>query len=179
MWLSKILYDIFDTKTWKWRQISQSYIMTQWIRIIIVFPQCGVRIISRIIIVFPQCGVRMISRIIIVGNCFFICLSLSIFGNFEKTGSLTNMICSYIIENWQLWEDKISACHDPRMNLQIYIWHMITRNSWATAAEVKIMFWWIQHLSISFLQSTNLKPFSFYLLLMPNMFVCVFHLIIY
>jgi hypothetical protein len=33
------------------------------------------------------------------GNCYFICLSLSMFGNFEKTGSLTNMICSYIIEN--------------------------------------------------------------------------------
>jgi hypothetical protein len=23
------------------------------------------------------------------------------------------------------------------MNLQIYIWHMVTRNSWATAAEVE------------------------------------------
>jgi hypothetical protein len=32
------------------------------------------------------------------------------------------------------------------------------------------MFWWIQHLSISFLPLANLKPFSFYLLLMPNMF---------
>ena len=60
------------------------------------------------------------------GNCYFICLSLSIFGNFEKTRSLTNMICSYIIENWQLWEDKVSACHDPRMNLQIIfgIWSL-------------------------------------------------------
>ena len=53
------------------------------------------------------------------GNCFFHCLSVSIFGNFEKTGSLRTMICSYIVENWQLWEDKVSACHDPRMNLQI------------------------------------------------------------
>jgi hypothetical protein len=134
------------------------------------------------------------------------------------------------------------------MNLQIYIWHMITSNSWATAAEVEAaaillncnihvilegqnvyisqtyssndtfseielllarnhyrflrkdlieqnrtilsldnyhtkqtqkLFWWIQHLSISFLPLANLKPFSFYLLLMPNMFVCIFHLIIY
>ena len=47
------------------------------------------------------------------------------------------MICSYIVENWQLWEDKVSACHDPRMNLQIYIWHMVTRNGWATAAAVE------------------------------------------
>ena len=47
------------------------------------------------------------------------------------------MICSYIVENWQLWEDKVSACYDPRMNLQIYIWHMVTRNGWATAAEVE------------------------------------------
>lgn len=47
------------------------------------------------------------------------------------------MTCSYIVENWQLWEDKVSACHDPPMNLQIYIWHMVTRNGWATAAEVE------------------------------------------
>jgi hypothetical protein len=40
------------------------------------------------------------------GNFFSHCLSVSIFGNFEKTGSLRNMICSYIVENWQLWEDR-------------------------------------------------------------------------
>ena len=60
-----ILY--YKILTWKWRQISQSYIMTQWIRIIIVFPRCGVRIISRIILVFPQGGIRIISKEI----CFY------------------------------------------------------------------------------------------------------------
>ena len=71
------------------------------------------------------------------GNCFFSCLSLSIHGHFDMTRIYRELICSYIIQNWTAWEQKILNGHGPRMNIETYIVHMLYGRSWATAAEVE------------------------------------------
>jgi hypothetical protein len=71
------------------------------------------------------------------GNCFFSCLSLSIHGHFDMTRIYRELICSYIIQNWVEWEQKVLNGHGPRMNIETYIVHMLYGRSWATAAEVE------------------------------------------
>ena len=52
------------------------------------------------------------------GNCFFSCLSLSIHGHFDMTRIYRELICSYIIQNWMAWEQKVLNGHGPRMNIE-------------------------------------------------------------
>jgi hypothetical protein len=47
------------------------------------------------------------------------------------------LICSYIIQNWTAWEQKVLNGRGPRMNIETYIVHMLYGRSWATAAEVE------------------------------------------
>ena len=71
------------------------------------------------------------------GNCYFSCLSLSIHGHFDMTRIYRELICSYIIQNWMAWEQKVLNGHGSRMNIETYSVHMLYGRSWATAAEVE------------------------------------------
>jgi hypothetical protein len=46
------------------------------------------------------------------GNCFFHSLSLILNGDFSMSNNYTQLICSFISQNWASWEDRILISHD-------------------------------------------------------------------
>ena len=68
---------------------------------------------------------------------FFHSLSLLINGNTTTSFFYRNIICTHIIHNWQIWEDKIVHSHTNTMTVELYPQHMINRNGWATATEIE------------------------------------------
>ena len=72
------------------------------------------------------------------GNCFFFhSLSLLKNGNTTNSSFYRNIICTHIIHNWQIWEDKIVHSHTNNMTVELYQQHMINRNGCATATEIE------------------------------------------
>ena len=73
------------------------------------------------------------------GNCFFHALSLALYGNFFRSNYLRTLICTNVIENWDVWQDLALLSHDVAMNTPIrYHQHMMLKNGWATACEIKV-----------------------------------------
>jgi hypothetical protein len=66
-------------------------------------------------------------------------LSLSLLKNGNTTNSsfYRNIICTHIIHNWQISEDKIVHSHTNNMTVELYQQHMINRNGWATVTEIE------------------------------------------
>ena len=71
------------------------------------------------------------------GNCFFHLLSLLINVNTTYSSFYRNIICTHIIHNWSIWEDKIFHSHTNNMTVELYPQHTINRNGWATATEIE------------------------------------------
>ena len=70
-------------------------------------------------------------------NCFFHSLSLLKNGNTTNSSFYRNIICTHIIHNWQIWEDKVVHSHTNNMTVELYQQHIIHRNGWATATEIE------------------------------------------
>ena len=71
------------------------------------------------------------------GDCFFHCLSLSIHGDFKRTGIFRNLICGSVYNNWSDWGEKVNICHSPNMTKELYFEAMINEHWWATACEIE------------------------------------------
>jgi hypothetical protein len=71
-------------------------------------------------------------------NCFFHSLSLLINGYTTNSSFYRNIICTHIIHNWQIWEDKIVHSHTNNMTIELYQQYMINRTGWATATEIEV-----------------------------------------
>ncbi|KAJ8316603.1 hypothetical protein KUTeg_005845 [Tegillarca granosa] len=71
------------------------------------------------------------------GNCFFSSLSLAINGTFDLYSLYRSTICSHILNNWDVWSDFVSLCHDGIHSKNEYYRYMIINNGWATAPEVR------------------------------------------
>ena len=71
------------------------------------------------------------------GNFFFHSLSLLKNGNTTNSSFYRHIICTHILHNWQIWEDKIFHSHTNNMTVELYQQHMINRNGWATAMELQ------------------------------------------
>jgi hypothetical protein len=71
------------------------------------------------------------------GNWFFHSPSLLINGNTTNSSFYRNIICTHIIHNWQIGEDKIVHSHTNNMTVELYQQHMINRNGWVTATEIE------------------------------------------
>ena len=70
------------------------------------------------------------------GSCFFHCLSVAIGGGLVDSQMLRNVICSFILQNWQETESQVNLFHDGINYKQQYSHKMIEQNGWATSAEI-------------------------------------------
>ena len=71
------------------------------------------------------------------GNCFFHCLSLSFFGDLNHAAQMRHDICSNIAENWFVWQHDAKLYHDSVATRLTYVSSMLSKNGWATAAEIR------------------------------------------
>lgn len=72
------------------------------------------------------------------GNCFFSSLSVAINGNLSKSNHYRTIICTHIVENWELFKDLATVAHDLHSPLaSTYIQLMLAKNGWGTVCEVK------------------------------------------
>ena len=71
------------------------------------------------------------------GNCFFHCLSVAMDGGLADSKMLRNIICGFILQNWQDWESEVTLFHDNITSKLLYSHKMIQQNGWATSAEIK------------------------------------------
>ena len=49
------------------------------------------------------------------GNCFFHSLSLILNGDFSMSNNYRQLICTFILQNWAFWEDRILISHEHNM----------------------------------------------------------------
>jgi hypothetical protein len=77
------------------------------------------------------------SQIFIFTPNKFVSLSLLKNGNTTNSSFYRNIICTHIIHNWQISEDKIVHSHTNNMTVELYQQHMINRNGCATATEIE------------------------------------------
>lgn len=72
------------------------------------------------------------------GNCFFSSLSVAINGNFSKTNLYRRLICTHVVENWELLKAIASIAHDlQRPLVNNYFQLMLVENGWGSVCEVK------------------------------------------
>lgn len=73
------------------------------------------------------------------GNCFFHILSLAFHGHINDTENYRNTICTYVYENWEMFQEMVMLMHDYSTNTpEKYFQKMVVHNGWATAIEVKV-----------------------------------------
>ena len=71
------------------------------------------------------------------GNCFFHCLSMSFYGNFEHSDYYRHLICKHIIKKWSFYEDFATLTHDLTGNkVELYKTQMLHKQGWATNCEI-------------------------------------------
>jgi hypothetical protein len=69
-------------------------------------------------------------------NCFFHSLSLILNGDFSMSNNYRQLICTFILQNWASWEDRILISHEHNITTSVYIIVMLNGNGWATSSEI-------------------------------------------
>ena len=46
------------------------------------------------------------------------------------------LICTFILQNWASWEDRILISHEHNMIKSVYTNVMLNRNGWAASSEI-------------------------------------------
>ena len=46
------------------------------------------------------------------------------------------LICTFILQNWASWEERILISHEHNMTTSVYIIVMLNGNGWATTSEI-------------------------------------------
>lgn len=57
-------------------------------------------------------NISMYSQSLVMETVFFHSLSLILNGDFSMSNNYTQLICSFISQNWASWEDRILITHD-------------------------------------------------------------------
>ena len=70
------------------------------------------------------------------GNCFLRSLSLILNGDFSMSNNNRQLICTFILQNWASWEDRILISHDHSMTKYVYANVMLNGNGSATSLEI-------------------------------------------
>jgi hypothetical protein len=70
------------------------------------------------------------------GNCFFHSLSFILNRDFSMSNNYRQLICTFILQNWASWEDRILISPEHNMTTSVYIIVMLNGNGWATSSEI-------------------------------------------
>jgi hypothetical protein len=57
-------------------------------------------------------------------------------GDFSMSNNYRQLICTFILQNWASWEDRILISPEHNMTTSVYIIVMLSGNGWATSSEI-------------------------------------------
>lgn len=73
------------------------------------------------------------------GNCFFHCLSLSLFGDFSQTEFYRQTICQHIFDNWENFQTEVELHHQlPQLTRLHYMESMVLGREYAISCEIAV-----------------------------------------
>lgn len=73
------------------------------------------------------------------GNCFLHCLSLAFHDHINNTENYRNTICTYVYENWEMFQEMVMLMHDNGTNTpEKYFQKMVVHNGLATATSIEV-----------------------------------------
>ena len=78
----------------------------------------------------------MFSQSLVMETVFFHSLSLILNGDFSMSNNYRQLICTFILQNWVSWEDRILISHYHSMTKYVYANVMLNGNGSATSSEI-------------------------------------------